>query len=351
MKRKYIILLHIACWSLLLITNVWQTTSVNTFSTNRTPEVGLTSFFKYLVITATYLLIPVSCFYSSYLIVAPQIVKKNYFKGIFYAFLTWVFIIVLRYLMEYKFFLPVFGFDNYNGHPYTTSRFVANVFFYYFPAYFVYGSMYFFVEGWYKTTQHRQELQKEKTSAELTFLRSQINPHFLFNSINDIYSLTYQKSKDAPIALLKLSEILRYMLREGNNDFVLLQQEVKYIENVVELQRISAKGNAFINFDIEGYIGTQKVAALLFIAFVENAFKHGVWNDFKNPIQIDLVTSNDNIHFSISNKKNHDQKDKTGGIGLVNVHRRLELIYPGKHHVDISNEAEFYIVNLELQLI
>jgi len=130
-----------------------------------------------------------------------------------------------------------------------------------------------------------------------------------------------------------------------------LQQEVKYIENVIELQRISAKGNAFINFDIEGYIGTQKIAALLFIAFVENAFKHGVWNDVKSPIQINLEASNDNIHFSIRNKKNNDQKDKTGGIGLTNVSRRLELIYPGKHQLDISNGAEFYTVNLKLQLI
>jgi two-component system LytT family sensor kinase len=350
MKRKYIILLHIACWVLLLITNVWQTTSANTFSPNRNPEVGFASFFKYLVITATYLLIPLSCFYSSYLVVAPQVVKKNYFTAIFYALLTLVFIIGLRYLMEYKFFLPVFGFDNYNGHPYSVSRFVANVFFYYFPAYFVYGLMYFFVEDWYKNRQRQQDLQKEKATAELTFLRSQINPHFLFNSINDIYSLTYQKSEDAPGALLKLSEILRYMLREGNEDFVPLQQEVKYIENVIELQRIGAKGNAYINFDIEGYIGTQKVAALLFIAFIENAFKHGVWNDAKHPIQINLDASSDNIQFSIRNKKNHDQKDKTGGIGLNNVRRRLELIYPGKHRLDIIDD-EFYTVNLKLQLV
>jgi two-component system LytT family sensor kinase len=351
MKRKYIILLHIACWGLLLVTNLWQATSTSLFSPSRSHEAGFYSFFKYMVIEITYLLIPLSCFYGSYLVVAPQFVKKNYFKTILYAFLLLMFVIALRYLMEYKFFLPVFGFDNYNGHPYTISRFVANVFFYYFPAYFVYGLMYFFVEGWYKTRQNQQELQKEKAAAELTFLRSQINPHFLFNSINDIYSLTYQKSEDAPGALLKLSEILRYMLREGNEDFVPLEQEVKYIENVIELQRISAKGNAFINFDIEGYIGIQKMAALLFIAFVENAFKHGVWNDATHPIQINLDASNDKIQFGIRNKKNNDLKDKTGGIGLNNVRRRLELIYPGKHQLDINAEAEFYTVNLKLQLI
>jgi two-component system LytT family sensor kinase len=351
MKRKYIVLLHIIYWALLLITNLWSAVSVSLFSPHMDPMADLHLFFKYLIITVTYLLIPISCFYSSYLIVSPQFARKKYFHSILYALLILVFIIGLRYTIEYQFLLPVLGFDNYGGHPYAITRFVTNVFFYYFPTYFIYGLMYFFVEGWYKTRQHQQELQKEKAAAELTFLRSQINPHFLFNSINDIYSLTYQKSEDAPGALLKLSEILRYMLREGKEDFMPLQQEIKYIENVIELQRISAKGNAFINFDVEGYVGNQKIAALLFIAFVENAFKHGVLNDAENPVQINLVSGNDKISFSIRNKKNQDQKDKTGGIGLNNVRRRLELIYPGKHQLLIDDEAGFYTVNLELQLV
>ena len=350
MKRKYTILLHVACWGLLFITNLWQSISINMLSLHRQPPVGPQPFLSYIIVTVTYLLIPLSCFYGSYLMVAPQVAKRHYIKAIAYTLLTLVFVIGLRYAMEYHFFLPVFGFDNYNGHPYAVSRFVANVFFYYFPGYFVYGLMYFFVSGWFTNRQHQQELQKEKAAAELTFLRSQINPHFLFNSINDIYSLTYQKSEGAPGALLKLSEILRYMLREGNEDFMPLQQEIKYIGNVIELQRISAKGGAYINFDIEGYVGGQKVAALLFIAFVENAFKHGVWNDEGHPIQIKLEASQGSVRFNIINKKNHAHKDKTGGIGLNNVRRRLELMYPGKHQLDIIDGDEFYTVDLTLQL-
>jgi two-component system, LytTR family, sensor kinase len=141
------------------------------------------------------------------------------------------------------------------------------------------------------------------------------------------------------------------MLREGKEDAMLLQNEIKYLENVIELQRISAKGNAYINFNIEGYIGSQKIATLLLIAFVENAFKHGILTNPDNPVNINLQATPDAIYFSVENKKNRDEKDKTGGIGLNNVRRRLELIYPGTHNLTIEDKDEFYTVNLELQLL
>ena len=118
---------------------------------------------------------------------------------------------------------------------------------------------------------------------------------------------------------------------------------------VIDLQRISAKGGACINFEVEGYVGGQQVASLLFIAFVENAFKHGVLNDPKKPVDIHLTGTMESVNFSICNKRNNGQKDQTGGIGLNNVKRRLELIYPGKHQLDITGGDEFYIVNLFLQ--
>jgi len=289
------------------------------------------------------------CFYGTYRYVSPPLfIGKRYIKALLLTSLVFVITIGWRYIIEFWFFKPVLGFDNYNGNI-NAKYYIINALGYYFPRYFVYGLMYFFVESWYKTKQNQQELQKEKAAAELTFLRSQINPHFLFNSINDIYSLTYQQSKQAPVALLKLSEILRYMLREGNADTMLLQNEVKYLENVIELQRISAKGKAYIDLNIEGYIGTQKIATLLLIAFVENAFKHGVLSDADNPVKINLQAMPDKIYFTVQNKKNRDEKDKTAGIGLSNVRRRLELIYPGTHHLTIDDKDEYYTVNLELQ--
>lgn len=235
------------------------------------------------------------------------------------------------------------------GHPWPFQRYLSNIIIYYFPSYFVYGLMYFFAENWYKNNRRNQELQQEKLNTELAFLRSQINPHFLFNTINDIYSLTYQKSEQAPEALLKLSVMLRYMLREGNEDFMPLNREVEYLENIIALQRISAKGMAYINFTQEGYIGDQPIASLLFIAFVENAFKHGVWNDPQQPVEVYLHADNAGIIFSVSNKKNPGHKDSKGGIGLNNVQRRLQLMYPNKHQLTINNNADFYTVNLILK--
>jgi two-component system LytT family sensor kinase len=305
---------------------------------------------RYISIQTCYLTIPLTCFYSAYLFVAPQLfTARKYFRALLLALLTVVLAVLLRYSMEYYFFLPVLGFDNYDGHPWPIKDFIENAFFYYFPSYFIYGLMYFFVESWYKDKQLKQELQKERSTAELAFLRSQLNPHFLFNTLNDIYSLTYQKSEQAPEALLKLSELLRYMLREGNEDFMPLVQEIQYLETLVKLQLISAKGNAYIQFDAEGMLNEPKVASLLFVSFVENAFKHGVLNDPLNPVHIHLTAANGTIIFSVSNKKNNDQKDKTGGIGLNNVKRRLELMYPGKHQLEIIDSDELYNVNLVLQ--
>lgn len=352
MKRKYMVWIHVAVWVLLILNHtvpIFQHNAFHSFK-DRPQSFGL--FIKYFLCEVGFSSITALCFYSNYLLVAPQLfVKRNYFKAVLYIVLILMALICWRYIVEFWFFKPILGFDNYRGKPVTAEFYISNIFYYYFPAYFVYGIIYFFAENWYRTQQREQELQKEQAAAELTFLRSQINPHFLFNSINDIYSLTYQRSEQAPEALLKLSEILRYMLREGNDELVPLQNEIKYLENVIELQRISAKGNAFIDFRLEGYIGNQKIAALLFIAFVENAFKHGVLTEPADPVKIHLQAFNDKVQFDIKNKKNHDQKDKTGGIGLGNVRRRLLLMYPGKHNLMITDDAEFYTVNLALQLI
>jgi two-component system LytT family sensor kinase len=349
MRRNQLVVLHVTFWGLLFISNVGSGYLNGAFSGAK--NTGEQQFIRHIIIQAGYITIPITCFYFSYFLVAPELfIKKRYVLALFYAFLTLTAIVVLRYLLEYYFFKPVLGFDNYKGHPWPVKDYVENIFFYYFPRYFVYGLMYFFAESWYRTQHLQQSLEKEKSAAELAFLRSQLNPHFLFNTINDIYSLTYQKSEQAPEALLKLAELLRYMLRESNEDFMPLSAEVQYLENLVELQRISAKGKAYVIFDIDGLVSTQKLASLLLVSFVENAFKHGVLNDTANPVHIRLSGGHKSVEFSVHNRKNNNsQKDQTGGIGLNNVRRRLELLYPRKHRLQIDETHEFYTVNLVLQ--
>ncbi len=352
MQRKYIILLNGLVWLLIMASHVAVNYNNHLFFAPWHEVPGLTLFIKYLLIETGYLAIAAFCFYSGYFLVAPQILsQKTYFIAFCYTALTAAGILLMRYLLEYHFYLPVLHFNNYRDHVLSVSRYIQNAIFYYLPSYFVYGIIYYVIEGWYRHKQQQEELTNEKLTTELAFLRAQVNPHFLFNTINDIYSLSYQKSDQAPEALLKLSELLRYMLREGQQDMMPLSSEVNYLNNVIELQRISAKGKAYIDFSPKGLISSQPVAALLFIGLMENAFKHGVLNDPLHPVSIQLQADEKNIDFRVYNTKNYYQKDKTGGIGLNNIKRRLELMYPNHHHLHIEETTDTYSAHLTLNLL
>ncbi|MBB2148309.1 sensor histidine kinase [Pedobacter gandavensis] len=343
MDKRKVILLHAAVWLIFIIGNICRGYISDKFEGE--------SLFNYAVIEFCYDIVAAICFYCSYFLVAPQLIlKRKYALSLLLALLTFVLIVFARYALEFWFLKPVLHFDNYFGRIPKVNYYLPNVFYFYFPSYFVYGLMYFFAESWYKNNQKQQEMQKETLTAELAFLRSQVNPHFLFNTINDIYTLTYQKSEQAPEALLKLSVMLRYMLREGNEELMPLNREVEYLENVIALQRIAAKGEAYVNFVQEGYIGEQPVASLLFIAFVENAFKHGVLDDPEHPVSITLKADNNSVEMTVRNKKSNGLEDETGGIGLTNVRRRLDLIYPGKHELRIEDRDNFFTVVLSLKL-
>jgi two-component system LytT family sensor kinase len=349
MNSKLIKWVHVLFWALLICSSAIPDFLSRKFDTSLT--VKHFAFSDYLIVSTAYTLISAFIFYGSYLAVAGLLFSKRYiFRAILNATGIFILTVILRYLIEFYFLKPVIGFDNYKGSTPALNYYVSNIFFFYMPSYFMYGIMYYFIENWFITSQHQQEILKEKLTAELVFLRSQINPHYLFNTINDIYTLTYQKADEAPDALLKLSEVLRYMLHESQTEMMPLENEVIYLENVIELQRISAKRKAFIRFNVEGNIAGIRVPFLLFIAFVENAFKHGILADPENPVEINLTTHANFLTFSCSNKKAHSIKDRTGGIGLNNVKRRLELLHSGQYQLDLIDEEGFYRVKLKLNL-
>ncbi len=195
--------------------------------------------------------------------------------------------------------------------------------------------------------------EKEKLDTEIKFLKSQINPHFLFNVLNNIYSLTIIKSDKAPDNLMRLSELLRYMLYDSNDGKVPLQKEIDYLENYISLASLKDSRGLNINVDLEKSQAGLKVAPLLFIPFVENAFKHSEIEDLKNGfINISLKTSNEHLEFSIENSIPNVvyKKDKVGGIGLPNTKQRLELLYPNKHELIISDSGKIYSVYLKIDL-
>jgi sensor histidine kinase YesM len=207
-----------------------------------------------------------------------------------------------------------------------------------------------FMVDWFVNEKIKTTLENEKLNAELAFLKSQINPHFLFNTLNNIYSLAYQQSDKTPAAILKLSEIMRYMLYESNEDMVDLSKEIRYLENYIELQRLRFKNQAYVSLYINGEAQNQKIMPLVLISFVENAFKHGVATDENHPIEISISIQPDTLKFKVSNKVNKLNKDEAGGIGLINVKTRLDLFYKDHYNLEIDSRPDFYTSELLLEL-
>lgn len=199
-----------------------------------------------------------------------------------------------------------------------------------------------------KTRQQRKNLEKEKLAAELAFLKSQINPHFLFNSLNNIYSLAYKKSDRTAEAILKLAEMMRYMLDGSNGDKVPLQDELDYLQNYIDLQRLRSGDGVYIDMKVDLDRDDYQVMPLLLITFVENAFKHGVFTDEEKPVKILIVAANGRLHVKVENAKSHDNKDTASGIGLTNLRRRLQLGYPEKHTFDVADSENYYTSELFL---
>ena len=189
-----------------------------------------------------------------------------------------------------------------------------------------------------KQAKESMRLKKEKLEAELKFLKSQINPHFLFNALNNVYALSVIQSKNTPDTILKLSEMLRYMLYDCKVERVPIYREVEYINNYVDLVRLKDSRGLNITTDFESINPDLMIAPLLFIPFIENAFKHSKIEDIENGwISISLSNEGKTVQFKVSNSVPEAEftKDITGGIGMQNVQRQLQLLYPDKHKLEI----------------
>lgn len=202
-------------------------------------------------------------------------------------------------------------------------------------------------------SQRALNLQHEKLDAEMKFLKSQINPHFLFNALNNVYSLSILKSERTSENLLKLSDMLRYVLYECNAEQVPLQKEVEYIRNLIGLNMLKDSEGLNVRSSFSEISSHLMITPLLFVPFIENAFKHSKIEQLdKGWIRLHLEEEEGRIHFSLSNSKPQEaiSKDQQGGIGLVNVKRRLELYYPQRHQLDILESEDEFRVQLEIDL-
>ena len=202
-----------------------------------------------------------------------------------------------------------------------------------------------------------EQLQKEKMESQLQFLKSQLNPHFLFNNLNNLYSYAQEGSAKTGDIILQLSAIMRYMLYESRENFVPLEKELQYLRDFIRLQELQMEDRGTVRFEVTGQTGGRMIAPLVLITFVENCFKHSMSGQ-AGDIEIDIqaIIEEDQLHFHSRNTfapEEHSTSTNrylTRGIGLENVRKRLELQYPDRHELLIRREDNFFIVDLHLDL-
>jgi len=304
-----------------------------------------------------------SVFYLNYYVFIPRFLSKRKFKQYALAiFGTLIVIFVINYFTE-TFFAPPdhrlppeFMSGKGPGHP----EFIPERHFFINFGILVLSTISFAVSTsirgtseWFKNENQLKEIENQKLMAELSYLKAQINPHFFFNTLNGIYALARQKSDKTPDVILKLSVIMRYIIYEANASKVLLTRELKHIDNYIELQKLRLTETVQVRYEVHGNPMNIMIEPLLFCVFVENAFKHGIDYSQKNTISVILDILEKELRLTVSNpivpgKKIHDRSDS--GIGLENIRKRLELLYPGKHELKIAEMEQNYIVELTLKM-
>lgn len=343
MNRKTVIIIHTAFWALYILLGVLVNVAVhNQLKVTTALYIkDLADPFTWIGYGRTIFTCYVSLWVFNYLFN-----RKKYLVSLVAIVLLVLFDVGLRYIIEQSFIGPVFGLWQYHRGITANEYLVDNIFF---------SALGIFICFFLKIINDyfiNEKMKQEKTYMELQFLKSQVNPHFLFNSFNNLYGLSLTEPHKTPDAILKLAELTRYMIYESNGNKVFLAKEIAYLHNLIELQKLRYDEVVSIDLNIKFEDNGQMIAPLLLIAFVENAFKHGDVNDALHPVEVVLTVQTNHLYFYVFNKISRTKnKDLTGGIGLINVQRRLELLYPNKFTINIKNDGQFYTSELDLILI
>ena len=352
MKKRFVILGHSGFWLIFLLfatgaqwSKQWDTGWV--FSWDEKPQIK--SFIDVGIdlvrdIEWPYLLfifiIPPLFFYAFYSYFIPRLLCKK----------TWqrVSIPVLFFIFVSYFIVALYNNFTFAGLAQGTTTYLIYTIALGFS---VLGSIYRLLENWMDNRILTQKLIRQNLQSELALLKSQINPHFLFNTLHSIDSLIKREPDKASATLIQLSDLLRYMIYESNTEKVLLSDEIKYLEEYIELQKIQYANSAMASFSVSGSTEAIQVAPMLFIPFVENAFKHCTNKEAKEAIRISFEINEGVACFEAVNlfdKEHPIEKDKTGGIGLNTVKRWLELLYPNKSSLFIEEKEGVFKVKLTI---
>ena len=282
-------------------------------------------------------------FYLNALVLIPKLFNKHKYIYFVFSLLLSFCIIMLFHGAFFKPFVQGHDFNFFRSSAHNIIPFLFTV---------TVSTTYKIIYDKIKADTVAAEIQKENLKTELSFLRSQISPHFLFNVLNNIVAMVRLKSGELESTIIKLSSLLQYMLYETDEEKVLLRNEEESLQNYIDLQRLRFSNKLTLNTSFDIKEEWQTIEPMLLIPFVENAFKHGS-GLLNNPeIHIDLQSSNNQLDFFIKNKyvSSDTAKDKTSGIGLTNVKRRLQLLYPEKHTLLIEDNNGWYKVHLKLFL-
>ena len=304
---------------------------------------GFTSRMLFVLIS---FLLYISVFYINLFVILPLWIKK---RKIIILLVSWAALIFVYTLLSVALNHVLHVFDkNGNVRLELLNAFLRN---FLFVSIFLFASTaYQSITDWFKNEKIKEQLENQNLKTELAFLKSQINPHFLFNTLNNIYILAYQGSKETAEAILKLSDMMRYMLYESSDEFVPLEKEIEYIGQLISLQQLRMKEKSCLEFYTNGSTAEKVIAPLILIAFVENIFKHAVLNNPEDHARVEISIENNILTFRSRNRMLSGTNKSQTGIGLQNVRRRLELIYPGKHQFEIEQDGIHYSIHLTIQL-
>lgn len=303
----------------------------------RIDQAGVISFLHEILVRNGLLAVVI---YFNLLFVFAQINKGRLFTGILLSIASLAFYTVIKNLHD------VYGYEH--------AEFAHNTFYNFSIAlfYFAFASALYLSKQWYTQREVLQQIRLEKLNTELDYLKAQMNPHFLFNSINTIFFQIDKENTEARETLGKFSDMLRYQLYECNGKEIAVEKELAYLKNYVELQKLRRNTHDIIDFSVADDIRNFSLPPLLLIPFIENAFKHvSNFTDRSNEIRIFLKRADSILRLSAINTCEDQSSAEQGGIGLNNVKRRLELLYPDRHTLAIKKTGEAFEVHLTLQLV
>lgn len=273
--------------------------------------------------------------------------KKSFGINVMVIIVLSIVIVGLRYFIEEIFFRTVFGFGNYRKDVSTIYYLLDN--FYYVFQYCALGIIFYFWQYSKYKDERNNQLILENQRMELDLLRSQTNPHFLFNTLNNIYALVHKDSDKALHAIEKLSLLLRYSLYKTKT-VVSLEDEVSQIRNFIDLESIRHKEQPKVELSIDGLTKAIQIPQFLLLPFVENAFKHGTLHSTLQPVTIKLKVNDSHLFYEVINEIEDKKKDKVGGLGLDNLKKRLELLYPQQHKFSFKAKNSIFTAQLEIPL-